>query len=262
MKTLKDWYVQLERVKGTNEEYLSYLLDGRRHKGQEITPFGDVTKKVENFASDRDFFRSGMTRGGHIPKSTYSMMISFPFEMEKEDWEKFNKSIMTQFYDYVFDDLGMDQDNSKDFEKRTLIVGHKNNHCHFMLPKIMIEPRKSIDFSKKRYAHKMKQIVDLTLNEMFGISKTKYKLEDAKTKQKKTNNRIDKYKDRIDNEVKKDFEKVINDFEKILAAAGKKGIDTKRTKKSLSTLKKQVENGNTKRAAKTKLKIEEEIKRY
>ena len=47
MAKLKEWYVQLERVKGTNIEYMNYLLDGRRHKGQEITPFGNVNKKVK-----------------------------------------------------------------------------------------------------------------------------------------------------------------------------------------------------------------------
>ena len=263
MKKLKDWYAQVEKVNSSPTEYLTYLLDGRRHKGQVIEPLGDVMATTEAFEDDKDWFHSQMTRGGHIPSPAYSLMISFPFKMPKDKWEQFNKIVLSQFYERVLLEAHIEVKHKDELLRRTVAVIHKNNHCHYMLPKILREPKTVLNYSYKRYSYLLKQLVDKTLREEFNISKNDYVVENKRAQLARSSAKIEKTETEANNEAViialEVFKPLLEEIEGFITYFKSQGIPTAPLEKKLSTAKAQFKNHNTDRLSKTVNKLQKDI---
>ena len=263
MRKLKDWYVQIEKVNSSPTEYLTYLLDGRRHKGQVIEPLGNVIAMTEALEDDKDWFHSTMIRGGHIPSPAYSLMISFPFKMPKDKWEQLNKIVLSQFYERVLLEAHLEVKHKDDLLRKTVAVIHKENHCHYMLPKILREPKTVLNYSYKRYSYLLKQLVDKTLREEFNISKNNYIVENKRAQLSHSSAKVEK----IEKEAKDEaviialevFKPLLAEIEGFITYFKSQGIPTAPLEKKLSTAKAQFKNHNTNRLSKTVKKLQNDI---
>jgi len=252
---LKEWYVQLERVKGTNVEYMNYLLDGRRHNGQTITPNGDVIQKLKDLENTREEWHSNMKRGGHIPKASYSLLVSFPFDLNSEQWNDYNRDILYDFFELVLKEQvpNYDEELIESLIDRTIMVTHKSNHTHFMLPKILNEEKVVLDFSKKKFNYGLKKIVNQKLEEKFNISKVDYEIIESKKKQDLSSINIERMENRIntDNqtiikgEALEEVFEYIENLKKTSERLKANGGDTRIADNNLKKIKELIESGKT-----------------
>lgn len=254
MRSLKSWYIQIERVSKSPQEYLYYMLDNRRHKGQVITPLGDVKNITKRLENDKTWFHQQMKRGGHIPSPAYSLMIAFPFSMEIEKWERFNELLLTRFYRRVLSDKdtklpdGVNLDSLVlELMSKTVAVNHKGNHCHYMLPKILREPKHVFDYSVKRFQLFLKLEADKVIKEVNNISKDDYLVADTQKKLDKSSIKLEKQEQEVKEQL---ISPLLADIDKLIAIATQHNDTTtaRALEKRKSTIEAQLKNGNTQRA--------------
>lgn len=270
MRSLKDWYVQIEKVNSSPTEYLAYLLDKRRHKGQKITPIKDALERTERLENDRLWFHSQMKRGGHIPSPAYSLMISFPFELSNEQWGKFNKLILEDFYSLVLDDK--DNSHLTEEEKKSIkksvtekFVGviHKGNHQHFMLPKIFRNPKIVLDLSKKRFMVNLKQMVDKHISSVSGHSKSAYIVADTQKKLSRSSAKLEKHENDIKDKISTDFVAMLDDLDNMIKVLKENKILVlaQSVEKKKETIKKYLLNQKTQKAENAYEKVVDKVKK-
>jgi len=245
-KTAKSWYVRLEKIKSTNEEYLAYLLDKRRHKGQPITAYKsneELKHLMNELEADTEFYRSSMKRGGHIPTSLYAGVLTLPTDvnLKPEIYKKICEDTFREFFKYTL----QNQKKNKIKEPteaqidglmdKTLLVQHKGNHVHFGLPKIIREPRMVIDYSFKRMAHNLKRIFEEKVFNHTKISRFEYEIKQAEEKQNQKNKRIENAQKLQIEEIENYKNKVLEEIKNAKQKAQNE-IDTKR--KEVINLKK------------------------
>ena len=250
MRALKSWYVQLEKVNTSAYEYGSYMIDKRRHRGQVIEPLNDIRGLTASLENDKELWHTKMARGGHIPSPSYSLMISFPFILDKDDWIKFNEYILTKFFKYVSSDklnqLNLTDEEISKMILRTPQVVHKGNHCHYQLPKILHEHNTVLDYSMKRFAINLKMMVNDATTELFGISKYDYMTDFTERKATESQRRWNK-QDATDLAL----DGIIDELERIIDVLEDKQFPTGGLIKSLTTAKTQRAKGNTQRSLST-----------
>ena len=233
-KTAKSWYVRLEKINTSNEEYLAYLLDKRRHKGQTITPLNDANELrylMDELEADKEYYKTTMKRGGHIPSSLYAGVLTLPtdIDLKPEIYKKICEDTFREFFIYALKNQKKNaieeptEAQISDLMKKTLLIQHKGNHVHFGLPKIIREPRMVIDYSFKRMAHNLKKIFEEKVFNHTKISRLKYEVKQAEEKQNQKNKRIDNFQNlqklEIDN-----YEKVVKERLKLEIENSRKEI--------------------------------------
>jgi len=212
-KGIKSWYVRLEKVKTSNMEYLKYLLDKRRHKGQDITPYKneeELKLLMEELEADTDFYRSSMKRGGHIPTSLYAGVLTLPtdIDLKPEIYKKICEDTFREFFRYAL--INQKKNAIKepteaqidDLMNKTLLVQHKGNHVHFGIPKIIREPRMVLNYSFKRMSHNLKRIFEEKVFNHTKISRVDYMFQEAEEKQNQRSKRADNKQKDINNQLK------------------------------------------------------------
>lgn len=206
-------------------EYLKYLLDKRRHKGQDITPYKneeELKHLMEELEADTEFYRSSMKRGGHIPTSLYAGVLTLPtdIDLKPEIYKKICEDTFKEFYKYTLINQKKNaikeptEAQISDLMAKTLLVQHKGNHVHFGLPKIIREPRMVIDYSFKRMSHNLKRIFEEKVFNHTKISRVDYMFQEAEEKQNQRSKRADNKQKDINNQLKETIriaeEKLLN----------------------------------------------------
>ena len=255
---LKEWYVQLERIKSNNIDYYVYLVDGRRHQDQTIKPIGNIYEQVKSLEKDREIWHMNMKRGGHIPSSSYSLLISFPFTLTSEQWNIYNREVLKEFFEVVLKVQVPNYDEAliESLINRTVMVTHKSDHTHFMLPKILNEEKVVLDFSKKKFSYALKHIVNKKLESNFNISKTDYEVEERKKKQKLSNINIEKMENNIseDNkiiakgEILEELTEITDALKRQSEKLKAKGGDTRIVDNTLNKILGLIAEGKTRKA--------------
>lgn len=270
MRALENWYVQIERVASTPTEYLAYMLDKRRHKGQTIEPLSNVHEQTASLEDDKDWFHSQMKRGGHIPSPAYSLLISFPFELEKDKWQELNDKILGDFYKAVLKeeadkksiDINVEM-ISHQMKRRTVAITHKGNHCHYAMPKIIREPKLVLDLSKKRYSYLLKQLTDKYISELTEHSKQSYMIADSYETLSDLDVKLEKLNKIMMSEIVDDFDSTLELFanaSKVLRGEGKT-LFADNIDKKIGTMKTQLKNGNDERATSQAVNLSKVVSR-
>lgn len=199
MGILKNWTITAKGMKnGQNGlfNYVNYLNDTNRHKGQKLTDISHDKALKNMLQSHNDFelekqLEQKRHKGGRPSNVGWSAQLSYPFDITNEQFFQLKNRITYDFYNYVnnIEKLGMTDNDIRELMDSTIGVIHSgetvNNHIHMIFNKVMPKKVKhllkttkikktSIDLTKKKYLYNLKLINDKAIEEILNINKADY----------------------------------------------------------------------------------------
>lgn len=293
MRRLKNWTITARPIKGrdTRDAFLSYyhylISNEGKHKNQTITNLTGK-KSAYNIMRKADAFNliRRLGKGGRPSNVAFSVVKSFPFEIDDKTMKQIFVSNMRKFYRYVSDEnnLGLTKDDIEALiEKETVAVVHRghnlkgepiNNHIHTLIQKHFKLPNKpksyqpliSIDLTKKKYLRALKLFNNDTVYEVMGMELFDYEIKSKQTQKKRlTASQYQQKKiyekqtvEKVD-EATQLLEEVMAHIEDYKKWANENNVHDEEHFKMLLRAIHQVENGNTKRAKKTLCKYKNHL---
>ncbi|MGA1931699.1 hypothetical protein ACH5BF_03125 [Arcobacter sp. YIC-464] len=193
-KSIKNW-----------QNHIYYLFNEDKHLNQEI-----VSKNFfKNYNLNQEIIDSFHFGKNGRRSRMLSVVISFKKGISKIDAESRFKKVYLDFYIYVNNTyaLGLDIDELKELVYQIPFVYHgkeDNPHFHTFLNRVIYSKKEnkyiSIDFSKKTFVNKFRQLAGWDLKKDISKSKTKnnytYKIEQLEKeilKYKNISSKLDKY---------------------------------------------------------------------
>ena len=284
-KKIKNWTVTAKTLKKGEYgliAYSSYLMSQRDHEGQEIKLLGGRPNLYRMIREGHDFnARRKLSKGGRPSNYAWSIALSYPFQVDNERMKHIYINVMSEFYQFVSDENGLDlsESNIQNLVKtETLGAIHRgekiNNHVHILVQKHFKPLRElegnavrvSVDLSKKKYLHRLKLINNSVVHGLMGNEIIDYKIEDHQNRQQK---RMNQRAAKRTKSIEEEHSDLLNDSEILLHRLNSAmseyekmkecGQDIEALEKRFATTKKQIENGNTKRAEATLEKAEKAI---
>jgi len=197
--------VKLKAIK-TMDNYCTYVLDKRRHQGQQIIELNSFESNVKNMDKDIDTYKQG--KRGRRPKPL-SVVLSYPKNTTIEGLVIQHKKIWTDFFQYVSDtnDLQLNENDISQMISSIPSVMHykqSNPHTHNLINRVLYSRAKnclvSIDISKKQYHRKLMSLSGWSIQDKIQGKKSKSqyshglgKLQDEFEKYQNINEKLDRY---------------------------------------------------------------------
>lgn len=193
-KSIKNW-----------QNHIYYLFDEVKHQDQEI--IGSYFYK--NFNLNQEIIDSYHFGNNGRRSRMLSVVVSFKKNTTKIEAQSQFKRVYLEFYSYVNQTyaLGLNIDELKELVKEIPFVYHgkeSNPHYHSFLNRIIFSKKEnkyiSIDFSKKIFVNKFRQLAGWNIQNDSKNSKSKdqytHKLDQIKDqleRYKNINDKLDKY---------------------------------------------------------------------
>ncbi|MBT5492051.1 hypothetical protein HOK00_07400 [bacterium] len=140
------------------ENYLLYLLNEDKHKGQDIID-NDVLDKIELLQENaKQWKQQQESKQGHRPKPL-SVVLSFPMGTTKEEFISISLEKIHLWIRKIsaIDKLALDDNDIELFVKSIPYVAHykeSNPHVHFLVPKIFPNKKSNSDTYINLYKYK------------------------------------------------------------------------------------------------------------
>lgn len=193
-KSIKNW-----------QNHIYYLFDEDKHQNQEI-----IGKSFfKNYNLNQEIIDSYHFGKNGRKSRMLSVVISFKKDTTKIEAQSRFKRVFLEFYNYVNKTyaLGLNIDELKELVNQIPFVYHgkeENPHFHSFLNRIIYSKKEqrfiSIDFSKKIFVNKFRQLAGWDIQNDSKTSKSKdnytFKLEQLKQellKYQNKNEKLDKY---------------------------------------------------------------------
>lgn len=259
---LKNWTMTAESIKKADAgfvAFVNYLTDKNQHKGQTLLPLTPKmnTQHIAKRASQFNIERK-LNGGGRPSGYGWSVMFSYPFELDNELLEEIYRRNAKEFIEYVVkeNDLKYSQEQKNGLITHffyAVIHRGKNihNHLHVIFPKHFIQEGKiiSIDLTKKKYLHRLKLINNESVNTLAHKNLFEYQIKSHKTAKKrksKTN-----YKQAQQKALNEEINALLIELAKQLATYERSKEKDPKELKRLQRAKRQLNNKNTQRAKRT-----------
>lgn len=217
-------------------DYIVYLLDENRHKGEQIYHNNVIDKMEQLEYTAKEWKSKQESKKGWAPKPL-SLVLSFP---AGTDEKIFIAKGLERLHKWVrkiseMNDLNLSENDIEEYVKNIPFVAHykgENPHLHCLIPKIF--PNKNsgeneyINIYTFKYTNKLYQISGWNIKE---------KIQDKQNQDKiKAKNPQDYYKQRLMDEVKK-YESINDKLDKFIALIIK-DINKGHTDKAITKIKK------------------------
>ncbi len=282
MKKLKNWTLTAESIKQEREgliRYHNYIMSEADHKGQTVIPLTDKGNLFRvALKSDRFNLARKLTKGGRPSNYGWSVAMSYPFDISNENLKTIYERVMRLFYEYVDKEIGLNMPNGHIqavIMKEALAVIHRgggvHNHLHIVMPKHLtsfVEAGKgktlvSVDLTKKKFLHRLKLINNQVVNEVVGMDVLEYEIEAVRTHKKRISKRLakkikadDKSTAEYASKAREAIDTLYKSIERYREWAKENQVHDEQAIKYLDRAEKQLEKGNTIRAAKTLEKLD------
>jgi len=98
---IKNWYVELSKIKESNEAYMAYLMDKRRHPNQSIDILNGMGSLIV-YEKNLSKYKKQNPKAGKA-KSAHSMILTLPkgTVLKNEIWDAITKNTFKEYYKFL-----------------------------------------------------------------------------------------------------------------------------------------------------------------